>query len=88
MALISSWVTRAAPHRFPTETIAAIKSYRQYSLSSLVVPPNLGKTGFPEPTYQIPSPPTILLNSFGNSLAKKSRIFCASGVPAAYSMPA
>ncbi len=43
----------------PTETIAAIQSYRQYSLSSLVVPRNLGKTGFPEPTYNPPGPPTI-----------------------------
>jgi prepilin-type N-terminal cleavage/methylation domain-containing protein len=43
----------------PTETIAAIKSYRQYSLSSLVVPRNLGKTGFPEPSYLFPAPPTI-----------------------------
>jgi prepilin-type N-terminal cleavage/methylation domain-containing protein len=42
-----------------TETIAAIKSYRQYSLSSLVVPRNLGKTGFPEPSYNPPGPPTI-----------------------------
>ncbi len=43
----------------PTETIAGIKGYRQYALSSLVVPRNLGKTGFPEPTYNPPGPPTI-----------------------------
>jgi prepilin-type N-terminal cleavage/methylation domain-containing protein len=43
----------------PTETIAAIKNYRQYALSSLVVPRNLGKTGFPEPVYSPPAPPTI-----------------------------
>jgi prepilin-type N-terminal cleavage/methylation domain-containing protein len=43
----------------PTETVAAIRSYRQYALSSLVVPRNLGKTGFPEPTYNPPGPPTI-----------------------------
>jgi prepilin-type N-terminal cleavage/methylation domain-containing protein len=42
-----------------TETIAAIKSYRQYALSSLIVPRNLGKTGFPEPVYAPPGPPTI-----------------------------
>jgi hypothetical protein len=43
----------------PTETIPTITNYRQYSLSSLVVPRNLGKTGFPEPMYQPPAPPTI-----------------------------
>ena len=43
----------------PTETIAAIKNYRQYSLSSLVVPRNLGLTGFAEPSYNPPGPPTI-----------------------------
>lgn len=43
----------------PTETISAIKQYRQYSLSSLIVPRNLGKTGFPEPVYSPPGPPTI-----------------------------
>ncbi len=43
----------------PTETIAAIQKYRQYSLSSLIVPRNLGKTGFPEPVYSPPAAPTI-----------------------------
>src|SRR5437867_1313845 len=43
----------------PTETIASINKYRQYALSSLVVPRNLGMTGFPEPNYNAPSPPTI-----------------------------
>ena len=33
-------------------------------------------------------PKRILLKSLGNSLARKSRTFCASGVPPAYSMPA
>ncbi|HSY47826.1 MAG TPA: prepilin-type N-terminal cleavage/methylation domain-containing protein [Thermoanaerobaculia bacterium] len=42
-----------------TETIASIKSYRQYQLSALVVPRNLGLTGFPEPSNSAPSPPTI-----------------------------
>ncbi|HEX3071538.1 MAG TPA: prepilin-type N-terminal cleavage/methylation domain-containing protein [Thermoanaerobaculia bacterium] len=42
-----------------TETIAAIKSYRQYQLSALIVPRNLGLTGFPEPSYTPPGPPTI-----------------------------
>ena len=32
-------------------------------------------------------PKRIFLNSFGNSFAKKSSTFCASGEPAAYSMP-
>src|SRR5437763_3929368 len=44
----------------PTETIAGIKNYRQYALQSLVVPRNLGLTGFPEPTYNPPAPPTIV----------------------------
>lgn len=43
----------------PTETVSAIKGYRQYALSSLIVPRNLGKTGFPEPVYAPPGPPTI-----------------------------
>lgn len=43
----------------PTETIAAIKSYRQYALSSLVAPRNLGKTGFAEPSGLQPAPPNI-----------------------------
>jgi prepilin-type N-terminal cleavage/methylation domain-containing protein len=42
-----------------TETIATIKSYRQYSLSALVVPRNLGLSGFPEPSSATPAPPTI-----------------------------
>jgi prepilin-type N-terminal cleavage/methylation domain-containing protein len=43
----------------PTETIGAIKSYRQYQLSALIVPRNLGLTGFAEPSYIPPAPPTI-----------------------------
>ena len=43
----------------PTESIAALKSYRQYQLSALIVPRNLGLTGFPEPSYSKPGPPTI-----------------------------
>lgn len=43
----------------PTETIAGIRNYRQYALSSIIVPRNLGKTGFPEPSYNPPGPPTI-----------------------------
>jgi prepilin-type N-terminal cleavage/methylation domain-containing protein len=42
-----------------TETIASIKNYRQYLLSALVVPRNLGLTGFPEPSNSTPAPPTI-----------------------------
>lgn len=41
------------------ETITSIKGYKQYKLSSLVVPRNLGLTGFPEPSYAVPAPPTI-----------------------------
>lgn len=44
----------------PTETIGAIKNYREYALSSLVVPRNLGKTGFPEPVNNPPAPPQIV----------------------------
>lgn len=36
-----------------------IQNYRSYSLSSLIVPRNLGKTGFPEPSYNPPGPPII-----------------------------
>ncbi|MEK6373071.1 MAG: fibronectin type III domain-containing protein [Acidobacteriota bacterium] len=43
----------------PTETIAAIQKYRQYDLHALVVPRNLGLTGYPEPTTHAPGPPTI-----------------------------
>jgi len=43
----------------PTETIAAIKNYRQYELHALVVPRNLGLTGFPEPNTTTPGQPTI-----------------------------
>jgi prepilin-type N-terminal cleavage/methylation domain-containing protein len=42
-----------------TETITSIKNYRQYQLSALVVPRNLGLTGFPEPSNVVPAPPTI-----------------------------
>jgi prepilin-type N-terminal cleavage/methylation domain-containing protein len=43
----------------PTETIAAIKKYRQYELHALVVPRNLGLTGYPEPTTNAPGQPNI-----------------------------
>lgn len=43
----------------PTETIGAIKSYRQYQLYALVIPRNFGLHGFPEPSYTPPGPPTI-----------------------------
>ena len=42
-----------------TETIARIKNYRQYQLSALIVPRNLGLTGFPEPVNAVPAPPTL-----------------------------
>jgi prepilin-type N-terminal cleavage/methylation domain-containing protein len=48
-----------AAYTNPTETIAPLKSYRQYRLSALVVPRNFGLTGFPEPSYTPPGPPTI-----------------------------
>jgi prepilin-type N-terminal cleavage/methylation domain-containing protein len=44
----------------PNESIASIQNYRQYALESLVVPRNLGLTGFPEPAYNPPAPPTIV----------------------------
>ena len=43
----------------PTESIARIKNYRQYPLSALIVPRNLGLTGFPEPSNSAPSVPVI-----------------------------
>jgi prepilin-type N-terminal cleavage/methylation domain-containing protein len=43
----------------PTETVARVKNYRQYQLRALVVPRNLGLTGFPEPNYSAPGPPTV-----------------------------
>lgn len=43
----------------PTETIGAIKGYRQYQLSALIVPRNIGLTGFAEPSYIPPGPPSI-----------------------------
>lgn len=43
----------------PTETMASLKSYRQYQLQALIVPRNFGLTGFPEPSYIPPGPPTI-----------------------------
>nr|MDP9361500.1 prepilin-type N-terminal cleavage/methylation domain-containing protein [Acidobacteriota bacterium] len=46
-------------YKNPTETIGAIKSYRQYQLSALIVPRNIGLTGFPEPSYTPPGPPAI-----------------------------
>ncbi len=42
-----------------TESIARIKNYRQYALSALIVPRNLGLTGFPEPSNSAPSVPVI-----------------------------
>ena len=43
----------------PTETMASIQNYRQYHLSALIAPRNLGLTGFPEPAYNEPEPPAI-----------------------------
>ncbi len=52
-----------------TETIASIQNYKEYTLSSLVVPRNLGLTGFPEPSYKEPSPPTITGMCIGHCAA-------------------
>lgn len=41
------------------ETIAGLKHYRQYQLSALVAPRNLGLHGFPEQNFQQPGTPTI-----------------------------
>lgn len=49
----------ATDYQNATETNASFKNYREYALSSLVVPRNLGKTGFPEPSYNPPGPPTV-----------------------------
>ncbi len=43
----------------PTETLAAFKNYREYSLQAVIVPRNLGLTGFPEPTNSAPGKPII-----------------------------
>lgn len=43
----------------PAETLTAYQNYREYALSSVIVPRNLGKTGFPEPVYAAPGPPSI-----------------------------
>src|SRR6266545_244762 len=50
----------------PTETIASIQKYRQYALSSLIVPRNLGLTGFPEPNFNAPAPPSIVGMCYGH----------------------
>jgi prepilin-type N-terminal cleavage/methylation domain-containing protein len=48
-----------ANYQNPTETNTSFKTYRQFALSSLIVPRNLGKQGFPEPAYNPPGPPEI-----------------------------
>ena len=47
-------------YQSPTETITTIQNYREYALQALVVPRNLGLTGFPEPNFQPPGPPSII----------------------------
>jgi prepilin-type N-terminal cleavage/methylation domain-containing protein len=48
-----------ADYSNPTETVAAVRQYRQYVLSSLISPRNLGLSGFPEPSTAVPTPPTV-----------------------------
>jgi prepilin-type N-terminal cleavage/methylation domain-containing protein len=48
-----------ANYQNPTETNPSFKTYKEYSLSSLIVPRNLGLQGFPEPSYNPPGAPTI-----------------------------
>lgn len=48
-----------ANYQNPTETNTSFKTYRQFALSSLIVPRNLGKQGFPEPSFNPPGPPEI-----------------------------
>jgi prepilin-type N-terminal cleavage/methylation domain-containing protein len=52
-----------------TETIAALKNYREYTLQSLIVPRNLGLIGSPEPSYDPPGPPSISGICTGNCAA-------------------
>jgi prepilin-type N-terminal cleavage/methylation domain-containing protein len=58
--LVGMNATPDAKYVQPGESIAAIQNYRQYALESLVVPRNLGLTGFPEPVYTPPAPPSIV----------------------------
>src|ERR1051325_10142660 len=60
VALVGMNATPDGKYVAPTETIASIKNYRQYALESLVVPRNLGLTGFPEPSFNPPAPPSII----------------------------
>jgi hypothetical protein len=43
----------------PTETLAAFRGYRTYTLQSNVSPRNLGLSGLSEPETRVPSPPVV-----------------------------
>src|SRR5216117_4124 len=76
--VIALWIKRTLPERLtglmpiPTQT------------SSLSGAPTIFQNS---PAFSF-VPKRILSNCFGNSFCRKLRIFCASGVPAAYSIPA
>src|SRR5207244_7182289 len=59
MALVGMNSTPEFKYENPSETNAAFKNYREYNLSTLLVPRNLGLQGFPEPSYNPPGPPEI-----------------------------
>ena len=59
VAVVGIEATPTTDYQNPTETNTALKNYREYSLSSLIVPRNLGLQGFPEPSFDPPGKPTI-----------------------------
>jgi prepilin-type N-terminal cleavage/methylation domain-containing protein len=59
VALIGMNSTPDLSYQNPDETTTAYKNYREYNLSTLIVPRNLGLQGFPEPSYNPPGPPSI-----------------------------
>lgn len=69
VSLVGMNATPAANYQNPTETNASFKNYREYSLSSLVVPRNLGLQGFPEPSFDPPGAPTITGMCIGHCAA-------------------
>jgi prepilin-type N-terminal cleavage/methylation domain-containing protein len=59
MSLVGMNSSPEFSYQNPSETNTAFKNYREYSLSTLLVPRNLGLTGFPEPSFDPPGPPVI-----------------------------
>jgi prepilin-type N-terminal cleavage/methylation domain-containing protein len=59
VAVVGMDATPTPNYQNPTETNTTYKNYREYSLSSLIVPRNLGLQGFPEPNFNTPGPPAI-----------------------------